>query len=89
MERKKIIIYNWSFPARWFDMKQDKVVLIGDEFWDFIGGKGTYQLFITELNKLGIDYRKCIYKEYLGFDNYEIEENILITQNGTNPTTNN
>lgn len=81
--------YNWSFPARWFDMKQDKVVLIGDEFWDFIGGKGTYQLFITELNKLGIDYRKRIYKEYLGFDNYEIEENILITQNGTNPTTNN
>ena len=53
--------YNWSFPARWFDMKQDKVVLIGDEFWDFIGGKGTYQLFITELNKLGIDYRKRIY----------------------------
>ena len=81
--------YNWSFPARWFDMKQDKVVLIGDEFWDFIGGKGTYQLFITELNKLGIDYRKRIYKEYLGFENYEIEENILITQNGTNPTTNN
>ena len=81
--------YNWSFPARWFDMKQDKVVLIGDEFWDFIGGKGTYQLFITELNKLGIDYRKRIYKESLGFDNYEIEENILITQNGTNPTTNN
>jgi len=81
--------YNWSFPARWFDMKQDKVVLIRDEFWDFIGGKGTYQLFITELNKLGIDYRKRIYKEYLGFDNYEIEENILITQNGTNPTTNN
>ena len=81
--------YNWAFPARWFNMKQDKVVLIGDEFWDFIGGKGTYQLFITELNKLGVDYRKRIYKEYLGFDNYEIEENILITQNGTNPTTNN
>ena len=81
--------YNWAFPARWFNMKQDKVVLIGDEFWDFIGGKGTYQLFITELNKLGVDYRKRIYKEYLGFDNYEIEENILITQNGTDSTTNN
>jgi hypothetical protein len=25
--------YNWSFPARWFDMKHDKVVLIGNEFW--------------------------------------------------------
>ena len=69
--------YNWGFPARWFNMKQDKVVLIGDEFWDFIGGKGTYQLFITELNKLGVDYRKRIYKEYLGIDNKEIEENTL------------
>ena len=72
--------YNWGFPARWFNMKQDKVVLIGDEFWDFIGGKGTYQLFITELNKLGVDYRKRIYKEYLGIDNKEIEENTLQIQ---------
>ena len=28
--------YNWSFPARWFNMKEDKVVLIGNEFWDLI-----------------------------------------------------
>lgn len=41
--------YAWSFPFRWFDMKKDKVVLIGDEFWDLVGGMGTYQLFITEL----------------------------------------
>jgi len=44
--------YNWSFPARWFDMKTDRVVLIGDEFWDFIGGKGTYQLFIDEITSV-------------------------------------
>ena len=69
--------YNWGFPARWFNMKQDKVVLIGDEFWDFIGGKGTYQLFIEEINKLGANYRKRIYQEYLGIDNKEIEENTL------------
>jgi len=62
--------YNWSFPARWFDMKADKVVLIGDEFWDFIGGKGTYQLFIDEINKLGTEYKDRIYREYLGIDNH-------------------
>jgi len=55
--------YKWSFPFRWFNMTEDKAVLIGDEFWDFIGGKGTYQLFISEINKLGKDYRERIYKE--------------------------
>jgi hypothetical protein len=57
--------YAWSFPARWFDMKNDKSVMIGNEFWDFIGGAGTYQLFIDEINKLGLEYRERIYKEYL------------------------
>ena len=61
--------YNWSFPARWFDMKTDEVVLIGEEFWDLIGGKGTYQLFIDEVNKLGVEYKDRIYREYLGIDN--------------------
>ena len=40
------IDYAWSFPARWFDMKNDEVVLIGDEFWEKIGGIGTYKAFI-------------------------------------------
>lgn len=58
--------YEWSFPNRWFNMKSDKTVLIGDEFWDLIGGQGTYQLFIKEINKLGKEYRLRIYNEYLG-----------------------
>jgi len=57
--------YAWTFPARWFDMKKDKVVLIGDEFWDLIGGTGTYQFFINEINELGEEYRDRIYREYL------------------------
>jgi len=65
--------YNWSFPARWFDMKKDTAVLIGDEFWDLIGGKGTYQLFIDEINKLGIGYKNRIYREYLGIDNPNVQ----------------
>lgn len=60
--------YNWSFPARWFNMKEDAVVLIGNEFWDLIGGTGTYQNFITEVNKLGADYKERIYKDFLGIE---------------------
>lgn len=58
--------YNWSFPLRWFDMNHDSSVLIGDEFWEFVGGKGTYEKFITEINQLGEQYKERIYKEFLG-----------------------
>lgn len=60
--------YAWSFPNRWFDMVNDPVVLIGNEFWDFIGGDGTYKLFIEEINSLGKIYRDRIYREYLGIE---------------------
>jgi hypothetical protein len=60
--------YSWSFPARWFDMKSDKVVLIGDEFWEKIGGSGTYQSFIDALNEIGSEYKQRIYTEYLGIE---------------------
>ena len=30
--------YGWSFPARWFNMAEDDVVLIGDEFWEKSAG---------------------------------------------------
>jgi hypothetical protein len=69
--------YNWSFPARWFNMKEDKVVLIGNDFWDFIGGAGTYQLFISEINKIGKGYRERIYREYLGIEPLDAEKDVL------------
>ena len=57
--------YKWTFPMRWFNMHEDESVLIGNEFWDLIGGEGTYKTFITEVNKLGKEYRGRIYKEFL------------------------
>jgi len=60
--------YNWSFPARWFNMKQDKVVLIGGEFWEKIGGLGTYKAFIDAVNEIGKEYKDRIYREYLGVE---------------------
>lgn len=60
--------YQWTFPMRWFDMHNDPCVLIGNEFWDFIGGAGTYANFIHEVNLLGKTYRERIYREYLGIE---------------------
>ena len=57
--------YAWSFPARWFNMKEDPVVLIGDEFWEKIGGPGTYQSFIAAINEIGMEYKDRIYREFL------------------------
>ncbi|WP_445955480.1 TdeIII family type II restriction endonuclease [Yeosuana sp.] len=57
--------YKWSFPMRWFDISSDKSVLIGNEFWELIGGTGTYNNFIREINLLGKEYRERIYKEFL------------------------
>ncbi len=59
--------YDWSFPNRWFNMKEDSVVLIGNEFWDKIGGIGTYQALVDAVNEIGKEYKNRIYLEYLGF----------------------
>ncbi len=58
--------YAWSFPARWFNMQEDKAVLIGEEFWETIGGAGTYKAFITAVNEIGPEYKERIYREFLG-----------------------
>ena len=58
--------YAWAFPGRWFDMKHDEVVLIGDDFWDKIGGPGTYNTIIAAVDEIGPKYKERIYREYLG-----------------------
>lgn len=58
--------YAWSFPKKWFDLGVDASVLIGSELWDMLGGEGTYDLFIDEVNKLGASYKEQIYRDYLG-----------------------
>ena len=69
--------YSWSFLTRWFNIKQDKVVLIGEEFWGKIGGLVTYKAFIETVNEIGQEYKDRIYREYLGIepplDAYEIK----------------
>lgn len=68
--------YEWVFPMRWFNMQQDSSVLIGDEFWELIGGTGTYLNFIKEVNLLGKEYKERIYKDFLKIEpptNFEDE----------------
>ena len=60
--------YSWAFPERWFAMKTDPVVLIGDEFWEKIGGLGTYKAFIEAVNEIGEEYKNRIYREFLGIE---------------------
>lgn len=60
--------YTWSFPERWFSMKTDPVVLIGQDFWEKIGGVGTYQAFIEAVNEIGKSYKERIYREFLGIE---------------------
>lgn len=70
--------YSWAFPFRWFDMRNDESVLIGDEFWELIGGKNTYANFISEINKLGKSYKERIYREFLGITPIEgFDEDVL------------
>lgn len=70
--------YHWTFPKRWFDMLNDPCVLIGNEFWDFIGGAGTYAQFIREVNLLGKTYRERIYREYLGIEPPNVTNDYLL-----------
>jgi len=45
--------YNWSIPSKIFDMKNDKCVLIGEDYWDTIGGKGTYEELLDAFKNAG------------------------------------
>jgi len=58
----KRIDYNWSIPSKIFDMKHDECVLIGSEYWDLIGGKGTYKSLLKIFEKVGNDTRAQLEK---------------------------
>ena len=57
--------YSWSFPARWFDMRSDPCVLIGEELWDLIGGPGAFAEFVEIVKAVGAEYHRRIYEEFL------------------------
>lgn len=52
--------YAHPFPKRWFDLVSDAVVLIGDEFWNEVGGVGTWDEMIQIAVEVGATYRDQI-----------------------------
>ncbi len=54
--------YNWTIPFKLFDMKKDPCVLIGNEYWDFLGGKNTYSDLLKIFATVGKETREQIQK---------------------------
>jgi hypothetical protein len=52
--------YAHSIPFRVFDMHRDPCVLIGPEYWNFLGGTGTYQKVLNIAQEVGKETRKLI-----------------------------
>jgi len=59
--------YNWPHPKRWFEMTKPPVV-IGKDFWDAIGGKGTFEELIEIFKEAGEITKPRIRKEFLGLE---------------------
>ena len=54
--------YNWTMPFRIFDMRHDECVLIGEEYWDMIGGAGTYEELLKVFALVGETTRVQLHK---------------------------
>jgi len=54
--------YNWSVPSKIFDMINDDCVLIGQEYWDLVGGKGTYTALLDIFGEVGEETREQLQK---------------------------
>src|SRR3990172_8976546 len=54
--------YNWSVPSKIFDMINDDCVLIGKEYWDLVGGKGTYTALLDIFGEVGEETREQLQK---------------------------
>ena len=49
-------------------MTHSPCVLMGEGFWNYIGGKGTWTKLIAIFQEIGKAYRKRIKEEYLELD---------------------
>lgn len=52
--------YNHSFPMKIFDMHNDSCVLIGKEYWDFLGGSGSYIKILEIFSEVGEETKKTL-----------------------------
>lgn len=52
--------YAWTPPKRIFDFVRDDVVLIGRDYWDTLGGPGTYDALLEIARHVGEETRPMI-----------------------------
>ena len=52
--------YRWSVARNYLDI--DQQVLLGDEFWDMVGGPGTYAEVLALFGEIGRDYYEALLK---------------------------
>jgi hypothetical protein len=57
--------YRHAPPSRIFNMRSDACVLIGKEFWDHVGGDGSYEELLEILRDVGESRREVLEKKYL------------------------
>lgn len=68
-------LYNHSHPRRWFDMRNDSVVVMAEGFWDEVVGKaGTFKQLIGIAEQIGRETKRIIREEYLGIEYGSSEE---------------
>ncbi|MEN8264697.1 MAG: TdeIII family type II restriction endonuclease [Nitrospirota bacterium] len=54
--------YNWPIPSKIFDMLNDNCILIGQEYWDLLGGEGTYKDLLEIFKEIGEETRAQLTK---------------------------
>lgn len=52
--------YDHKFPMKIFNMHKDECVLIGKDYWDFLGGKGFYEELLEIFAEVGEETKKTL-----------------------------
>ena len=52
--------YSHSPAFKIFDMVKDKVVIIGKDYWDLLGGHGTYEKLLEISDASGAETKKIV-----------------------------
>lgn len=54
--------YNWTIPSKIFEMHKDESVLIGSDYWNYLGDSSTYTKLLEIFEKVGQKTRESISK---------------------------
>lgn len=53
-------LYNWTPPMRIFNFHRDPCVLIGRNYWDYLGGVGTYNTLLQIAQSVSIELQNLV-----------------------------